>query len=83
MFGSDSVLAWLEQGAKLDPDAETLTRRVYAAFVTWCQEEGYRDSRLPAVNAFVARVLAAEKGITRKRTRTGRFLVGVKVSALQ
>jgi len=83
LFGSDPVRAGREQGAKLDPDAETLTRRVYAAFVTWCQEEGYRDSRLPAVNAFVARVLAAEKGITRKRTRTGRFLVGVKVGALQ
>jgi len=73
------VLAWLDQAAVLSPSAKTSPSDAYSAFKAWAAAEGYRESALPAVNNFSARVLSSGKGITSKRTSKARSLVGLAV----
>jgi P4 family phage/plasmid primase-like protien len=79
LYGSDPVLAWLDQGARLSPTAETLSSKAYAAFKKWSVNEGYRENTLPAINTFSTRAQASDKGIASKRTSVGRVLIGLTV----
>jgi putative DNA primase/helicase len=77
LYGTDPVLAWLEQAAHLDENSQVQTRDAYAEFRAWAIAEGCRESTLPANNTFTTRILASNKGVTSKRTSTERFLVGL------
>ena len=59
---------------------EVRTKIAYSYFRQWAIEEGYPQDRLPAVNGFSQRVLAAtaEKGVTKKRTSEGAVFVGLE-----
>lgn len=78
LYGTDPVLAWLEQAASLDPHAQIQTRDAYAEFKEWAIAEGYRENTLPANNTFTTRILASGKGITSKRTPSERLLIGLR-----
>ena len=80
LFGTDPVLAWLEQAARLDPNLQIQTRDAYAEFKEWAIAEGYRENTLPANNTFTTRILAAGKNITSKRTNKERLLIGIGAS---
>jgi hypothetical protein len=77
LYGTDPVLAWLEQGAHLDEPTQIPTRDAYNEFKGWAIAEGYREATLPAIATFTARVLASDKGVKLKRTSTERLLVGL------
>jgi putative DNA primase/helicase len=77
LHGTDPVLAWLEEGACIVPDAKIKTKMAYDQFKTWAIEEGFRETTLPAITTFSARVLAAGKGVERSRTNKGRYLIGL------
>jgi P4 family phage/plasmid primase-like protien len=79
LYGSDPVLAWLDQGARLSPTAEAKSSLAYAAFKKWAENEGYRGNTLPAINTFSVRVQASDKGISSTRTSAGRVLTGLTV----
>ncbi len=79
IYGSDPVLAWLDQAAVLDPSAQTPPSCAYKAFKAWAVDEGFRESELPRINNFSARVTGAGKGIIRNKTNKGRLLVGLAV----
>jgi putative DNA primase/helicase len=78
LYGTDPVLAWLEQAAGLDTHAQIQTKDAYAEFKEWAVAEGYRENTLPANNTFTTRILASGKGITSKRTPSERLLIGLK-----
>jgi putative DNA primase/helicase len=78
-YGADPVLAWLECGICLDPNAETIKRHAYNAFKEWAIAEGYRENTLPAIHIFTMRVKASGKGITDDRTNADRYFVGFSV----
>lgn len=77
LYGTNPVLAWLDQAARLDPNLHIKTRDAYAEFKEWSVAEGYRESTLPAINTFSTRILASDKGITAKRTSKERLLIGI------
>ena len=81
LFGTDPVLAWLEQAALLDKNSQVQTREAYAQFKEWAIDEGYREATLPANNTFTTRILASGKGITAKRTKSERLLIGLGSSS--
>ena len=85
MLSSDPVLGWLESDAvrftKRDGRIpEVRTKIAYSHFRQWAIEEGYPQDRLPAVNGFSQRVLAAaaEQGVTKKRPSEGAVFVGLE-----
>ncbi|MGG5890589.1 DNA primase family protein, partial [Falsiroseomonas sp. HC035] len=82
MFSSDPVLAWLESdevefsGNGLVP--ETRTSIAYHKFKRWALNEGYdQRCQIPALNGFSQRVVAAGKGISKKRSAFAPFFVGL------
>ena len=77
LYGTDPVLAWLEQSARVDANAQIQTRDAYSEFKEWAIAEGYREATLPANNTFTTRILASNKDITTKRTPTERLFVGL------
>jgi putative DNA primase/helicase len=81
MFSADPVLGWLEsdkvQFSKNQYVPEIETREAYQYFRRWAIDEGFSDKTLPAINGFVQRVIAAGKGITKKRTNAGRYFMGL------
>ncbi len=79
IYGTDLVLAWLDQAAVLDPSAKTRPSDAYSAFKAWAIAEGYKENDLPAINNFSARVLSSGKGVTKEKTNKGRALVGLAV----
>lgn len=81
IYGADPVLAWIENEAILDPNAETQPRHAYANFKEWAIAEGYRENTLPAINTFSSRVLASGKEIKSRRTSKERFLVGLTLKS--
>ena len=84
MLSSDPVLGWLDSEAVRfatnGRTPEVRTKIAYSYFRQWAIEEGYPQDRLPAVNGFSQRVLAAtaEKGVTKKRTSEGAVFVGLE-----
>lgn len=80
LYGTDPILAWLDQSAVLDPSAKTLAKTAYLAFQQWALAEGYREKNLPWINNFSARIQSSGKGITSKRTSKGSLLIGLAIS---
>lgn len=81
LYGTDPVLAWLDQSAIIDPIAEIYARDAYKAFKEWAIAEGYRENTLPANNTFTTRIHGSDKGITSKRASKGRVFIGLAVSS--
>jgi P4 family phage/plasmid primase-like protien len=81
MYSADPVLGWLESDrvefakGKYVPEIET--RDAYQYFRRWAIDEGFSDQKLPAINGFVQRVVAAGKGITKERTNARRYFRGL------
>ena len=62
MLSSDPVLGWLESGSvrfAADGRYRMRTKTAYSYFRQWAIEEGYPQDKLPAVNGFSQRVVAA------------------------
>ena len=84
LFGADPVLAWLSE--VIDPqhalgdDHRVTTREAYERFRQWSLAEGFSERTLPSINAFVQRITANATGISYRRTREGRFFVGMKLT---
>ena len=81
MCSSDAVLAWLEsdevgfsEGAFVP---ETRTRDAHFKFKHWALEEGYDERKLPSINGFSQRVVAAGKGVGKRRDSRGALFVGL------
>lgn len=56
------------------------TRDAHLRFQNWALGEGYKPEKLPAINGFVQRVQARVAGIQHKRTKEGRFFMGLTVT---
>jgi putative DNA primase/helicase len=80
-YSSDPVLGWLEsekvEFTKNDHIPEVETKVAYQNFRQWAIEEGFSSVKLPAINGFVQRVVAAGKGITKKRETKRRYFKGL------
>ncbi len=83
LYGSDPVLAWLfemvDPQTVLDIEPRITTREAYSCFQEWAQAEGFSHRTLPSINVFVQRVQANAKDIEYRRTRDGRFFVGMRL----
>jgi hypothetical protein len=81
MYSADPVLGWLESDrvefAIGEHFPEIDTRDAYQYFRRWAIDEGFSDQKLPAINGFVQRVVAADKGITKERTNARRYFRGL------
>lgn len=83
MFSSDPVLSWLESDevafGKSDCPPETRTNIAFDMFRRWAIDQGYSGDKLPVINGFSQRVLAAaaDRGVTKKRTAAGAIFVGL------
>ena len=80
LYGTDPILAWLDQSAVFDPSAETLVKTAYLAFKQWALAEGYRENTLLLINNFSIRIQGSGKGITSRRISKGRLLIGLAIS---
>ena len=80
LYGTDPILAWLDQSAVIDPSAETSVKTAYLAFKKWALAEGYQEKNLPWINNFSARILSSGKGITSRRISKGSLLIGLAIS---
>jgi phage/plasmid-associated DNA primase len=81
MCSSDPVLAWLEsdevgfiQNAFVP---ETRTRDAHLRFKRWALDEGFDERQLPTINGFSQRVVAAGKGVAKRRDSRGPLFVGL------
>ena len=81
IFGADPVLAWLSEEVKvqiiLDNEPRTATRNAFERFHQWALAEGFSERTLPSINTFVQRITANTTGIEYRRTREGRFFLGM------
>jgi putative DNA primase/helicase len=81
MYSADPVLGWLESDrvefAIGEHFPEIDTRDAYQYFRRWAIDEGFSDQKLPAINGFVQRVVAADKGITKERSNARRYFRGL------
>jgi P4 family phage/plasmid primase-like protien len=81
-YGSDIILAWLEECVEVvigDYLPKVRTRDAYREFRNFALAAGYRENRVPVINSFTRRVVGAGKGIKYKRISNGRYLIGLKV----
>jgi phage/plasmid-associated DNA primase len=82
LLGADPVQAWLEDAVTvvLGKEAPKVkTSDAYKAFRDWASEAGFDENRLPRVNNFTQRLLAAEKDIANSRDGKARYLVGLSI----
>ena len=82
VYGSDVVLAWLEECVEVDTGRyrpKFRSRDAYDSFRKWAVNEGYREINIPAINSFTKRVVGAGKGIESSRDSQGRYLVGLLI----
>jgi len=81
IFGADPVLAWLSEEVKvqliLDNEPRIPTRNAFERFHQWALAEGFSERTLPSINTFVQRITANATGIEYRRTREGRFFLGM------
>ncbi len=81
LYGADPVLAWLSE--KVDPqpilghEPRIATRHAYEHFRGWVIAEGFSERTIPSINAFMQRITANATGIEYRRTREGRFFLGM------
>lgn len=85
LYGADPVLAWLSERVSVRPIDNQFpriaTRHAYDCFRLWALAEGFSDRTLPSINAFVQRITANAAGIEYRRSRDGRFFVGMVVTS--
>jgi putative DNA primase/helicase len=81
LYGADPVLAWLNERVETRPivgdGPKVRTSYAHGQFHSWALGEGFKRETLPAVNGFVQRVKANAAGIEYRRTREGRFFLGM------
>ena len=81
IYSSDPVLAWLESDeigyAEGGFVPETPVKVAHRTFIHWASDQGFDDTRLPAINGFSQRVEAAGKHIVKKRLSDGPRFVGL------
>jgi P4 family phage/plasmid primase-like protien len=82
LFGADPVLAWTAEqvDVSLDLSIKIRTSQAYEQFRTWALAEGFSERTLPSINAFVQRIQANAPGIEYRRTREGRFFLGMEIN---
>lgn len=84
VLGEDPVLAWIDACVKVQPIVNggplLATRDAYLRFQNWALPEGFKPEKIPAINGFVQRVQAQVAGVQHKRTREGRFFIGLAVT---
>ncbi|MBT3358798.1 MAG: hypothetical protein HN403_04115 [Rhodospirillales bacterium] len=81
LYGADPVLAWLSEQVEPQPilghEPRIATRHAYEYFREWVIAEGFSERTIPSINAFVQRITANATGIEYRRTREGRFFLGM------
>ncbi len=82
LFGADPVLGWVSEQVEVKDDRDIRLRTSYAyeQFRTWALAEGFSERTLPSINAFVQRIQANTPGIEYRRTREGRFFLGMAIA---
>ena len=77
------MLAWLDERVETRPvvgdEPKVRTSYAHDQFHSWALAEGFKRETLPAVNGFVQRIKANAAGIEYRRTRDGRFFLGMIV----
>ena len=80
---ADPVLAWVDSRTDYANGHAARQHDLYTDFTLWAQREGFDTKHLPAINNFVARVLANDGRLSTHRTghggRDGRVLRGLKL----
>jgi phage/plasmid-associated DNA primase len=81
LFTSDAVLAWTEARVeKRDPNPSGYkSGYAYNRFKQWALDNGYRNTRIPAVNGFVQRLRANLPCVVLKHTNSGNWLHGFEI----
>ncbi len=84
ILGADPVLAWLDACVTIKPHSGNYpcltTREAYDSFRSWAVAEGFKNDKLPAINGFVQRVQANAPGLEHKRTKDGRYFLGMIIT---
>lgn len=84
VLSEDPIAAWLDACVSVVPVVNggplLATRDAHLRFQNWALAEGYKPEKLPAINGFVQRVQARVAGIQHKRTKKGRFFIGLAVT---
>ncbi len=84
VLSEDPIAAWIDACVSVVPVVNggpmLATRDVHLRFQNWALAEGYKPEKLPAINGFVQRVQARVAGIQHKRTKEGRFFIGLAVT---
>lgn len=84
ILGADPVLAWLDSCVTIKPHANNYpcltTREAYESFRAWAVAEGFKNDKLPAINGFVQRVQANAPELEHKRTKDGRYFLGMTIT---
>jgi P4 family phage/plasmid primase-like protien len=82
ILGADPVLAWLEEGVTIvigEYAPEVTVAEAFKHFSAWAIDQGYAEATLPRTNNFSQRVLAAGKGIGKRRGGKGRYFTGLRL----
>ncbi len=84
ILGADPVLAWLDACVTIKPHSGNYpcltTREAYDSFHAWAVSEGFKNDKLPAINGFVQRVQANAPDLEHKRTKDGRYFLGMTIT---
>lgn len=84
VLSEDPIAAWIDACVSVVPivngGPRLATRDAHLRFQNWALAEGYKSEKLPAINGFVQRVQARVAGIQHKRTKEGRFFIGLAVT---
>ena len=81
IFSADPVLAWKESCTDYGVGERTPTKRAYAQFTIWAEDNGFRKDRLPAANTFVNRLIAQDGRLSTARTSNERFIDGLRLKS--
>lgn len=81
IFDADPVLAWITDRAEFAAGARLPKKTAYTDFKIWARAEGFDERRFPAVNNFVARILAQDGRIgSARNNKDGRYFIGLKLT---
>lgn len=79
IFSADPVLAWSANRTEYAAGERLATKAAYADFELWAEESGFKKQFLPAANNFVQRLLAQDGRLSNTRTKSERFIVGMRL----
>lgn len=77
IYSADPVLAWFANRAEYAAGGRLPVKEAYSDFQLWCDENGFSKRFLPAVNNFVQRILTQDPRLSKKRSSSERFIVGL------